>query len=149
MFNKEKLHQACKDELSSRIAFYNKILHELSAGAQNDSKSSAGDKHETSRAMMQLEQEKIGKQLKEAEDMQLFFDKMDSKSSSEKVTIGSLILTNEGFFYLAAALGKLKVGKQEVYVLSPKSPLGARLQGSKMNDVIQMNSKLFKIISIS
>jgi hypothetical protein len=62
---KNALLKKCKEQISSTILFLENHLKDLSSGAQNDSKSSAGDKHETARAMMQIEQEKVGKQLKE------------------------------------------------------------------------------------
>ena len=133
---KEEVHQACIVELKNSIQFYNKLLKDLSEGANNDAKSSAGDKHETARAMMQLEQEKVGKQLKDAEEMSAFLEKINVLAHQEKVTLGSLVKTNAGLFYIAAAIGKLNVKNQEVYVLSPKSPLGAKLVGLRVNNKI-------------
>ncbi len=42
----------------------------------SETKSSAGDKHETGRAMLQLEMEKAGQQLKEVQEMQLQLHKI-------------------------------------------------------------------------
>jgi len=145
---KEEVHQACIVELKNSIQFYNKLLKDLSEGANNDAKSSAGDKHETARAMMQLEQEKVGKQLKDAEEMSAFLEKINVQAQQEKVTLGSLVKTNVGFFYIAAAIGKLNVNNQEVYVLSPKSPLGTKLLGLSVNNRIEVNAKEFVLESI-
>jgi hypothetical protein len=140
---------ACVYEINNRIQAFHKILNDLKDGAQNDSKSSAGDKHETSRAMMQIEQEKIGKQLKEAEEMKIGLEKIDYKSIHQKVGIGSLILTNAGLFFLAVPLGKIKVNHSDVFVLSPQSPLGNKLLGANLNDKITINSKQFIVNTIS
>ncbi|MFN7691071.1 MAG: hypothetical protein ACK5QU_08320, partial [Bacteroidota bacterium] len=69
MTTKEHVHAACLEELNNSIIFFQKALSDLKDGAQNDAKSSAGDKHETSLSMMQIEQEKIRKQLKEVQEM--------------------------------------------------------------------------------
>ena len=45
----------------------------------SESKSSAGDKHETGRAMLQLEMEKAGQQLQEVEKMKLILEKIQSE----------------------------------------------------------------------
>ena len=145
---KVEVHQACIVEVKNRIQFYNKLLNDLSEGANNDAKSSAGDKHETARAMMQLEQEKVGKQLKDAEEMSAFLEKINMQALQEKVTLGSLVKTNAGLFYIAAAIGKLNVKNQEVYVLSSKSPLGAKLVGLRVNNKIEVNAKQFILESI-
>ena len=54
---KEKVHAACLQLLTDKIKVIQDNLQGLTQGAENDNKSSAGDKHETARAMMQLEQE--------------------------------------------------------------------------------------------
>ena len=51
--------------LASKIVELTRMQTELLEGALDDSKSSAGDKHETARAMMQLEQEKFAGQLQD------------------------------------------------------------------------------------
>jgi transcription elongation GreA/GreB family factor len=127
------------------LIFYKKLLSELNQGAQNDSKSSAGDKHETARAMMQLEQEKIGKQLQEAEEINNALNKIDTQLTSKNIAVGSLVKTNFGYFYLAAALGKLIINNQEVYVLSPKSPLGLKLIGLTSNSNFEINARKYSI----
>ena len=64
---KQKLLQACSDHLKEKINSLNSIINEVYESSNSESKSSAGDKHETTKAMMQLELEKLGTQLKEAE----------------------------------------------------------------------------------
>jgi len=149
MSTKEDVHIACIAEIKNRIIAFHKILIDLKEGAQNDAKSSAGDKHETSRAMMQIEQEKIGKQLKEAEEIKNVLEKIDARIPHIKVALGSLINTNAGIFYIAASLSKIKLSHQDIFVLSPQSPLGAKLLGLNLNDKIELNSKQFTINAIS
>ena len=64
---KNNIYSACLKLLDDKIADHQSALHELTAGSGNDSKSSVGDKHETARAMMQLEYEKITVQLHEVQ----------------------------------------------------------------------------------
>lgn len=61
--DRKELKQLVLDTLNNQIeAIQNQILS-LSEDAQNDAKSSAGDKHETGLAMMHLEQEKLNAKL--------------------------------------------------------------------------------------
>jgi hypothetical protein len=147
MYSIEQVHKACIKEINERILFYKKLMSDLNQGAQNDSKSSAGDKHETARAMMQLEQEKIGKQLLEAEEISNTLSKIETRISSKYIGIGCLVKTNFGYFYIAVPLGKLIIDKQEVYVLSPKSPLGLKLTGLETNSKFEINSRKYIIES--
>jgi transcription elongation GreA/GreB family factor len=111
----------------------------------NDAKSSAGDKHETSRAMMQIEQEKAAKQLNEALEMKQMLEKINTYTQSKSVGVGSFIKTNIGYFYIAVPIGKLNIFNQDVFVISAKSPLGAKLIGLKSHDSIDINAKKVNI----
>lgn len=123
------------------------ILRELEEGAQNDNKSSAGDKHETARAMMQLEQEKISAQLTEALSQKAALEKL-GYSHSETIKAGSLIGTNKGFLYFGVAPAKIVVEEKNITVLSAHSPLGKKLPGLKIGDTAEMNGVVYKIESI-
>ena len=51
--NKENYLTACINFLKEKIKGINNIMNETQTSANSDTKSSAGDKHETSRAMAQ------------------------------------------------------------------------------------------------
>ncbi|MFN7846106.1 MAG: hypothetical protein ACK5P4_02695 [Bacteroidota bacterium] len=148
MTTKEHVHAACLEELNNSIIFFQKALSDLKDGAQNDAKSSAGDKHETSLSMMQIEQEKIRKQLKEVQEMKASLDKLNPHVVSRKINLGSLIKTNIGYFYIAVALGKLRLDQLELYVMSPQSPMAIKLIGLSVHDEFEMNSKKIVIQDI-
>jgi hypothetical protein len=145
---KEHVHAVCLKELNNSIIFFQKALNDLKDGAQNDAKSSAGDKHETSLSMMQIEQEKIRKQLKEVQEMKASLEKLNPHVVSRKINLGSLIKTNLGYFYIAVALGKLKLDHLEFYVMSSQSPMAIKLIGLSVYDQIEMNSKKIVIQDI-
>src|ERR1700758_3896766 len=107
---KQKTYNRCIVLVQSKISSLRKSLTELEEGSENDSKSSAGDKHETSRAMMQLEQEKISRQLDEFLSQKTTLQKIDSAITSPQITKGSLVKTNKGYLYVSIALGKVNVG---------------------------------------
>ena len=62
---KQKIKQHHLVLLQDKIDVYQDMISGLSKDAQNDAKSSAGDKHETALSMMHLEQEKLTNKLKE------------------------------------------------------------------------------------
>ena len=62
---KQKIYQACLRSLDEKISLFESALAELRASVANETKSSAGDKYETARAMLQIEQDNIGRQLNE------------------------------------------------------------------------------------
>ena len=145
---KQKIYDACLQVVNDKIQNFQNTLNDLSEGAENDSKSSAGDKHETARAMMQLEQEKISKQLDETLSQKAILQKMDVHVKSNHIQNGSLIKTNHGYLFLSIALGKIKTDKTDVIVLSAASPLGVKLVGKEVNSFVEINTAKYIIEDI-
>jgi transcription elongation GreA/GreB family factor len=142
---KQKVHKRCCDLLNEKISSLRKTLVELEEGSESDNKSSAGDKHETARAMMQIEQEKLGKQLNEILVQLSELEKIDPVVSSAQVAKGGLVTTNNGILFVSVALGKIVVDEKTVMALSPKSPLGVKLMGLKANDSTEINGTNYTV----
>jgi transcription elongation GreA/GreB family factor len=142
---KQSVYNTCLQLLNNKIQALQNTIHELSEGAISDGKSSAGDKHETARAMMQLEQEKISKQLDEVLAQKATLQKIDVTTTTEQITKGSLVKTNKGYLFLSIALGKVNTEGIDVIVLSPQSPLGIKLIGLKAKSTVTINSTEYVI----
>ena len=117
----------------------------VTESSNNETKSSAGDKHETARAMMQLEQEKLGKQLKEIEEQKTELVKLDISKTPSLIARGTLIQSDKGFLFLSIGLGKIVVHGEPVFAISPQSPLGLKLLGKKEKDIVEMNEVKYTI----
>lgn len=145
---KQIIINSCHDYFRNKINSLNVIISEVTESSNSESKSSAGDKHETSKAMMQLEREKLGKQLKEAEEQLAEFEKISFNKTFQKIEQGSLIETDKGYFFIAGSVGKLIVDTQTVFVISNKSPLAMKFIGQKQSDTVLFNDVAYLIISI-
>ena len=102
-------------------------------------KNSAGDKHETSRAMIQLELEKLGKQIYEIELNDEKLNTIKVFKTSTSVSLGSVIFTNKANYYIAIAADSCQVNSRVFYCISPQSPIGKLLIGKKINESIIFN----------
>jgi transcription elongation GreA/GreB family factor len=129
MIAKKEVYNAVLNSLSDKLSELKMALFEITEEAKTDSKSSAGDKHETSRAMMQNEQEKIIRQMEMLTEQLNQMQRINVDAHSERIVAGSLIKTNNGYFFLSVPLGKITVQNIPVFVLSPTSPLGKLLIG--------------------
>lgn len=145
---KTQVIEALQEAIDLKINDLQMQLDEILKSMQNDTKSTAGDKHETSRAMAQIEQEKIGNQLAETLKLKNQLVSISSISSNDKIRSGNLIETNNGFFFLGIPFGQLKIGSISVFCLSVVAPLGQLLLDKKMNDVILLNGNSIEIIRI-
>lgn len=146
---KQKIYEYCVALLDDKILSLRTILHELGESSKNDTKSSAGDKHETGRAMIQIEQETIGKQLREVLEQKSLLEKIDPGLSSSQIIRGSLVKTNKGYLFLSIAFGKISVEGMVIMAIPPLSPLGVKLMGLKINDSIEINGTHYLIEAIS
>ena len=127
------------DVLHEKINDANAAISSAKESRDSDTKSSAGDKYETARAMLQIEQDNIRHQLQEALEQQTRFSSIDRKETNEEVVQGCLVRTNRGWLLLSVALGKTIIEGIPVIALSPQSPLGKELMGRKPGDKISIN----------
>lgn len=142
---KQKLLTSCKEVIDKKISALNEALSEVTDAGNNETKSTAGDKHETSRAMMQIEQEKIGKQIQEWEIQKNSLTKIDLEKTLNNISLGSFIETNRGLFFIAANIGKIKVEEKEVMVISLQSPLGLAFLKHKTGNSFELNNIVYQI----
>ena len=67
--------------------------------------------------MFQLEIEKAGQQLNSVQQMKKTLTKIDLTSSSEIISLGSLVETNLGNFFLSISAGQLTMGNRIFYAI--------------------------------
>ncbi|WP_396181578.1 hypothetical protein [Flavobacterium sp.] len=134
--------------LQDKIDIYQDLIHSLTEDAQNDAKSSAGDKHETTLSKLHIEQEKIANKLKEALEQQFILSKLDITQVSNNVVLGSLVKTNHLTVFVCTALPKITVDNQPVFAISPQSPLGVQLMHKKVQAEFLVNQVNYKILEI-
>lgn len=135
-----------QDRLSEAAA----ELESLRQSLGSEAKSTAGDKHETGRAMIQLDMERAAAKLRElqatsATAQQLF----RTSPATDQVRLGHSVETNNGWFLLGPPLGKLTAPTGETcFALSAASPLGQLLVGKRQGDVFRSGPREFRILTI-
>ena len=145
---KQKVYQHYFQMIESRVESIQKILADLKDSAGNETKSTAGDKHEVGLAMLQIEQANTGKQLEDALSKKTFLERINPQIKTDVVVNGSLIKTNRGYLFLSAALGKAEIEGEKIIALSAQSPLGQKLMGLKSEDIAEVNGTKYVIDSI-
>lgn len=137
--NKLLIYQKCIEIIEDSILAINMAINDAQDAANNETKSSAGDKHETGRAMAQLETEKLYTQLNDALTQKQIFSKINLNQKNKQITIGSLVYTDKCIFYISISLGKVKINNETIYVISPHSPIGKLLLTKKEKDSFSLN----------
>ena len=111
-------------------------------------KSTAGDKHETCRAMMERELAIAETQKAKAKKQLLDIESMLGASRNETVKNGSLVNTTKGRFLIGVALGKVETDLGLCFAISQASPMGSLLFGKREGDVVELNGMDIQIISV-
>ena len=148
MTTKEKIYRHYLAVINDKIRLLQQVLADLKESGANETKSTAGDKHETALAMLQIEQANKREQLKEIIAQKNALEKIDPTIIAPVILNGSLIKTNRGYFFMSIALGKALIETITVIALSPQSPLGKKLMGLSAGDKVEVNNNSYTIESI-
>jgi len=145
---KNELHAACQAYVQQRIDAAQQAMQAAQESANNETKSSAGDKYETGRAMAQEERNRNAVQLQEALKLQAELARIDPEISSDTVRPGALARTSLGRFYLSISAGKLVVAGQEYFAISPAAPIAVALNGKRAGEAVLFNGKKIQIVEV-
>jgi hypothetical protein len=144
---KVELHEKMVSRLKSRIEQLLFDLEEKRQDINDQSKNSAGDKHEVGRAMAYIEIEKLTQQLELNKKMLFELGEVDQKASA-LIAKGSLIETNRGRFFASIAYGKIEHQGDTYFAASTSSPLISSMLGKRLGDLVSFNGVDYKIEAI-
>ncbi len=145
---KKQLLAHCTGIAKSKVEALEGELKATREATTSESKSTAGDKHETGRAMMHLEQEKLHKQLAEAKTIVAELERIDAEVVHTQIGLGSLVKTDKTTFLLAAGLGKVDFEGTSYFVVSTKAPIAAQFLGKTAGEKVSMNGTMYAILSV-
>lgn len=145
---KQQLYNFCREYVEKRIRTATNALKSSQESANDESKSTAGDKHDTGKAMMQIEVEQFSKQLFEAKKLQDELQKINPDNHNTIVAVGSLVKTSNGNYYISISAGKIEVDNCTYYAVAASAPIGLALKGLKKGEKIRFNNSEVEILSI-
>ncbi len=145
---KATIQQMYLQKITDKIALLQNVLNDLQAAAANETKSTAGDKHETALAMLQIEQANKRQEWSLAQSQKKELENLLRQEPSFKINSGSFIKTNRGYFYLGVSLGKLEWDGIIIQAISTLSPVGKALMGRIKGENFIVNGNSYLIESI-
>jgi transcription elongation GreA/GreB family factor len=144
---KEGLYGLVKEFVQDRIDNIKRAMADAQESANEEQKSSAGDKYETGRAMAQLEKEKLGGQLAEATKLLKVVESIE-KRDTEAVQLGSVVITDKGSYYISISAGKISIEEKDFFAISTASPIGQLLVGRRAGEEVVFNKQHLKILEV-
>lgn len=144
---KTQLLAHCEGSIESRYDTVKYAIKEIEASLFEATKSSAGDKHETERAMLQIERERTGKQLQQIEALQKVIQQIDL-APSINISLGSLVYTTSGNYFLSLSVGSVTLEKTSFFCVAMGAPIAQVLKGKKQGDIFVFQEKEHIIIQV-
>ena len=142
---KASLYQLCKEFIEERIQTAEIALKQAREASNDDTKSSAGDKYETSREMMQQDIDRNKRLLMDAEENNKLLNSIKDATPSDSARNGSLVYTDQGNFYLSISAGQLHTNNDTFFAISAFSPIGKLLLGKVKDNQFDFNGKKYLI----
>ena len=137
----------CNHLIKEKLQYCRLQLKEQLESLASESKSTAGDKHETGRAMAQLEVEMIAAQLAAAEKL-LNTIHIIKTTPVDEVGLGALVTTDKGIFYFGISIGKVNLEGTDYFIVSAGSPIGKVMMGKKAGDTFLINGQKSTIVKV-
>lgn len=145
---KRSMNELCLKTVGNRLDVIEENLKDLMHAKENETKSSAGDKYETGRAMIQNQEELFKTQRAQTRQILHTLLKIDPEKVCQQVEPGALVVLPSGYYYMSAGMGKMNIEKQDFFALSIGSPLGQAMKYKKPGEVFQFNSKDITILNL-
>ncbi|WP_426492907.1 3-oxoacyl-ACP synthase [Hymenobacter sp. 102] len=145
---KPHLHALCLAYVQERIDACQAAIRAAQESANSETKSSAGDKYETGRAMAQNERDRNAIQLQQAQQLHGELQRINPALPCDTVRPGALVRTSMGTFYLGISAGKLTVEGQDYFAVSAAAPVAAALAGKRAGESAVFNGKSVRIMGI-
>ena len=136
--NKPELLELIKQKISEKIQKLEQLIAETRA-SNNDTKSSMVDKYETSREMLQQEINNLKLQLNEQLKSQQILKNIQP-IAHKIVSLGSLVETDKGKFFIAVSIGELSFNQEKIFIISAESPLAKAMNGKKQGEFFSLNN---------
>ncbi len=145
---KSKIHEALVELIQHKIEEANLQIGHLKNAASEDTKSSAGDKYETGREMVQQEINKTKGLLKDYKIHLELVQSLSLKDNTETVRKGSVIYTSKYVFYISVSVGGFLVEGKNVFAMSEKAPLAQEIMGKNQGDLIRFNGAEYQLEAV-
>ena len=138
---KQELLEKCEHFIQQKTAALQYAMQGLKQDLENESKSSAGDKFETDREMINIEWNKISNQLQQYEQMRSVLKQINVQVDSGIAKAGSIIFTENANYFISIPAGEIIVQDTRFYAIGSKAPVAIAMLGKTENDSYTFNQQ--------
>jgi len=145
---KQQLIEVCEDYVEARISRALAGIKDLDEALKMESKSSAGDKYETGRAMIHIEVDKLLLQLEQYKGLKKTLSLAGRNPNTEIIGFGSVVKTSAANYFLSIPAGEILVENEKFYAIGINSPIAQALLGKKEKENFGFNGNTNQILFV-
>lgn len=144
---KNKLYMKCLQLLNHQVEKYQKEIELVKEALENES--SQSDAEDGGKGELLNEIEKYARYIETTEKTKEQLKRIDVSQEHLVVANGSLVETENNFFFIAVAIGKLDIeDDKNYYSISTDAPIYQHLKGKKPGDSFNFNNLTYKIVNV-
>lgn len=136
---KVALVNKCVEIVESKLHNMDAELAQIQKSANEETKSSAGDKYETGRAMLMLEKEKLVGQKSQILQQLKPLKTIDVNKHATKIELGAIVYTEANNYFISSSIGKIEVNDDVFLAISALAPIAQAMLGKVENDSFDFN----------
>jgi hypothetical protein len=137
--DKKALLKYIEQIVDDRVLQAKKGVESCQEAANSETKSTAGDKHDTARELMQQEKNKAAQNLANQINLKKAFVRISPTKVYSKIEFGAMVQTDDNWFFIGMPLGNIQFQDQEVTCVSPVSPIAKVFQNKEVGDSVIYN----------
>ena len=146
---KNDIFDALESHLQAAVGEAQGHLASLQEALTSEAKSTAGDKHETGRAMIHQEMRQVNDTLQRSQSALQEWTRMKQvQTAPVQVASGVLVETTGPWVLVGLPLGKLSLEGGLVLGVSPEAPLAQAWHGAKVGDEVRLGSSMLQIVAL-
>ena len=147
--SRQEVVEALEASMDAGLRRVRGAFEELQGSLEGESKSTAGDKHETGRAMVQMEMEQAAGRLSRVEGMIRQWHALEPARGRQEVRPGAVVTTDQGGFVMGVAWGAFDVPKAEAWrAISADAPLAQAMRAASPGSTVEFRGRIWQIISV-
>lgn len=147
--SRQEVIEALEASMDAGLRRVRGAFEELQGSLEGESKSTAGDKHETGRAMVQMEMEQAAGRLSRVEGMIRQWHALEPARGRQEVRPGAVVTTDQGGFVMGVAWGTFDVPKAEAWrAISADAPLAQAMRAASPGSTVEFRGRIWQIISV-
>lgn len=145
---RNKLLNACEEYLAHKKVRLKKAMDSLKEDLENESKSSAGDKYETGREMINIEWNKLSNQLNQYDQLFNVLSRLEAHQPNGNIMLGSIVFTEAANYFISVPVGEISAEEKKFYAIGAQAPVAKNLIGKKAGESFMLNGRSFKILEV-